>query len=60
MLRCGCPNEGDETVFGPRHDCSVTDRLAVGNVVPPTCDCGLPFTPWSDFHQLGCRLWVAR
>jgi hypothetical protein len=20
-LRCGCPNEGDEIVFGPKHQC---------------------------------------
>lgn len=22
-LRCGCPNDGDETVFGPLHRCKV-------------------------------------
>lgn len=25
-LRCGCPAEGDEIVFGPVHECSVKPR----------------------------------
>lgn len=58
-LRCGCPNDGDETVFGPRHDCNVTERLKVGNVVPPRCDCGLPFTPWSAVHNADCPVGAA-
>lgn len=23
-IRCGCPNEADDVVFGPVHECSVT------------------------------------
>lgn len=26
-LRCGCPAEGDETVFGPIHECAVDPDL---------------------------------
>jgi hypothetical protein len=39
-LRCGCPDEADETVFGPMHRCSVDPK-------PPT---DLPrFVPSSWF-----------
>ena len=24
--RCGCPNDGDETVFGPNHRCEVDPK----------------------------------
>jgi hypothetical protein len=25
-IRCGCPNDGDETVFGPNHRCEVDPK----------------------------------
>lgn len=27
-LRCGCPNDGDDIVFGSRHKCDVLDAEA--------------------------------
>lgn len=39
-LRCGCLNEGDETVFGPIHGCEMPPRTAVpGEPLPevPLC-----------------------
>jgi len=42
-LRCGCINEGDETVFGPRHACLLPERTAVpGEPLPPIPDCAYP------------------
>lgn len=37
-LRCGCPNDGDETVFGPAHEC----------VEAPA-----PMPQWRWFHRSG-------
>lgn len=25
-LRCGCPDEGDDIVFGPKHNCSADPK----------------------------------
>lgn len=33
-LRCGCPDEADETVFGPLHQCSVDPSLAERRPTP--------------------------
>lgn len=42
-LRCGCAAEGDETVFGPAHECSLPERTAMpGDALPPLPSCAYP------------------
>jgi hypothetical protein len=42
-LRCGCAREGDEIVFGSRHECSLPERTAVpGEPLPPLPECAYP------------------
>lgn len=33
-LRCGCPDEADDIVFGSVHNCAVDPSLAVSRPVP--------------------------
>lgn len=33
-LRCGCPAEGDEIVFGPVHECTADPSLKVERPTP--------------------------
>jgi len=41
--RCGCSAEGDETVFGPVHECVLPERTSMpGEPLPPLSGCAYP------------------